>query len=151
MQLRTPHSESAPDCAYWVAGNPTLAWPQKLIRHWPPPAASFLHEAWGVALCGPAAALRGLRASSAVDAVHPDEPHAFLHTIGVDPGSQRSGAGTALLDHLIADAALRGVPIHLTTSAPENLPYYRRFGFELDGERTLPRRVPLWAMLRPAT
>jgi ribosomal protein S18 acetylase RimI-like enzyme len=118
---------------------------------WPPPAASFLHEAWGVALCGPGAALRGLRASSAVDAVHPDEPHTFLHTIGVDPGSQRCGAGTALLDHLITEAEARGVPVHLTTSAAENLPYYRRFGFELDGERTLPRNVPLWAMLRPAT
>jgi ribosomal protein S18 acetylase RimI-like enzyme len=117
---------------------------------WPPPPASFFHEAWGVALAGPGAALRGIRASGAVEAVHPDEPHVFLHTIGVDPRSQRSGAGTALLDHVIAEADERTVPIHLTTSAAENLPYYRRFGFELDGERALPRGVPLWSMLRRA-
>jgi GNAT superfamily N-acetyltransferase len=118
---------------------------------WPPPARSFWHEAWGVALSGPGAAIRGLRATEAVDAVHPPGPHDFLHTIGVDPGSQRSGAGAELLRHLIFAAEGRTVPIHLTTSAPENLPYYRRFGFELDGERRLPRDVPLWAMLRPAT
>jgi GNAT superfamily N-acetyltransferase len=86
----------------------------------------------------------------ALDAVHPREPHVFLHTIGVDPRSQRAGAGTALLEHMIADADDRAAPIHLTTSAAENLPYYRRFGFQLDGERRLPRDVPLWSMLRPA-
>jgi GNAT superfamily N-acetyltransferase len=119
------------------------------VDRWPPPLASFLHEAWGVALCGPGAAVRGLRATSALDAVHPRGPHVFLHTIGVDPRSQRSGAGTALLQHMIADADDRAVPIHLTTSAAENLPYYRRFGFQPDGERRLPRDVPLWSMLRP--
>ena len=118
-------------------------------HRWPPPSSSFWHEAWGVALSGPGPAVRGLRATSAVDAAHPPGPHDFLHTIGVDPSSQRSGAGTALLRHLINAAEAREVAIHLTTSSPENLPYYRRFGFELDGERRLPRDVPLWAMLRP--
>ncbi len=116
---------------------------------WPPPPRSFVHEAWGVALSGPGAAARGLRATSAIDAVHPHEPHDFLHTLGVDPGAQRTGAGTALLEHIAGHAEARGVPIHLTTSAPENLPYYRRFGYELDGERELPRGVPLWSMMRP--
>ena len=115
---------------------------------WPPAAWSFWHEAWGVALSGPGAAVRGLRATSAVDAAHPPGPHDFLHTIGVDPDSQRSGAGTALLRHLIFAAEGRDALIHLTTSAPENLPYYRHFGFEVDGESTLPRSVPLWSMLR---
>jgi GNAT superfamily N-acetyltransferase len=117
---------------------------------WPPPSRSFWHEAWGVALSGPGATVRGLRASGAVDAMHPPGPHDFLHTIGVDPGSQRTGAGAALLRELVYAADGRSVPIHLTTSTPENLPYYRRFGFELDGERRLPRDVPLWSMLRPA-
>jgi GNAT superfamily N-acetyltransferase len=116
---------------------------------WPPPAASFWHEAWGVALAGPGAAARGLAATTRIDAVHPRGPHAFLHTLGVHPGAQRRGAGAALLERLIADSEAAGVAIHLTTSTPENLPYYRRFGFELDGEGRLPRDVPLWAMLRP--
>jgi ribosomal protein S18 acetylase RimI-like enzyme len=115
---------------------------------WPPPAATFFHEAWGVALSGPGPAVRGLRSTKEIDAAHPPEPHDFLHTIGVDPRSRRRGAGNALLEHLIAGAEERGVPIHLTTSAPENLPYYRRFGFEIDAERSVARGVPLWSMLR---
>ena len=117
-------------------------------ERWPPPVASFFHEAWGVVLSGPGAAMRGLRSTREVDGAHPTCPHDCLHTIGVDPGFQRRGAGNALLEHLIAAADERSVPIHLTTSSPENLPYYRRFGFEVDGERSLARGVPLWSMLR---
>jgi GNAT superfamily N-acetyltransferase len=117
-------------------------------ERWPPPSLSFVHEAWGVALAGPGAAVRGLRSTAALDAAHPSERHDFLHTIGVDPRAQRRGAGSALLHHLVAEAERREAPIHLTTSAPENLPYYQRFGFELDGEDSLPRGVPLWSMLR---
>ncbi len=116
---------------------------------WPPSAASFFHEAWGIALSGPGASIRGLRAATAIDAVHPAEPHAFLHTLGVHPSAQRSGAGSALVHRTTADADATGVPVHLTTSTDHNLPYYRRFGFEVDGEATLPRGVPLWSMLRP--
>lgn len=117
---------------------------------WPPSVSSFFHEAWGVAMSGPGASVRGLRASVKIDAAHPEESHAFLHTLGVDPRSQRSGAGASLLERLIADADGDGVPVHLTTSTEDNLPYYRRFGFVLDGEATLPRGAPLWSMLRPA-
>lgn len=117
---------------------------------WPPSAATFYHEAWGVAMSGPGASMRGLRASMRIDAAHPEESHAFLHTLGVDPRTQRSGAGASLLDHLIAEADTGGVPVHLTTSTADNLPYYGRWGFEVDGEATLPRGAPLWSMLRPA-
>jgi GNAT superfamily N-acetyltransferase len=120
-------------------------------ERWPPPALTFWHEAWGVALAGPGPAARGLVATARIDAAHPPEPHAFLHTLGVDPRAQRRGAGAALLQQLIAACERSAVGIHLTTSTPENLPYYRRFGFELDGEATLPRGVPLWAMVRRAT
>jgi len=41
---------------------------------WPPPPASFVHEAWGVALSGPGAVLRGLRSTGAIDAAHPPGP-----------------------------------------------------------------------------
>ena len=116
---------------------------------WPPSASSFFHEAWGVAMSGPGASVRGLLASVKIDAAHPATSHAFLHTLGVDPRTQRSGAGASLLDRLIAGADRSAVPVHLTTSTPDNLPYYRRFGFEVDGEATLPRGAPLWSMLRP--
>jgi ribosomal protein S18 acetylase RimI-like enzyme len=116
---------------------------------WPPPVRSFLREAWGVAAAGPAPAVRGLVASSAVDAAHPPERHSFLHTLGVAPAHQRAGAGRALMDALTGSADVRGLAVHLTTSAPENLAYYHRFGFRLLSESTLPRDVPLWSMVRP--
>jgi GNAT superfamily N-acetyltransferase len=117
---------------------------------WPPPARSFPHEAWGVILAGPGPSWRGLAGDSRLEAAHPSAPHAFLHTIGVDPSHQRSGAGTALIESLIARHDDGETPIHLATANPVNLPYYRRFGFEVTGEATLPRGVPLWSMLRPA-
>ena len=67
-----------------------------------------------------------------------------LQATGID------SAGGALLAHVIAEAEAHGVAIHLTTSTSDNLPYYRRFGFEVTAEERLPRGVPLWAMDRPA-
>src|SRR5262245_10590440 len=40
VQVRRPQRESAPDSGNWFEGRPTLSCPQKLIGHWPPPAAS---------------------------------------------------------------------------------------------------------------
>jgi len=114
---------------------------------WPPPAR-FPHEAWGVALTGPGPSIRGLRFSSLLEAAHPAEPHVFLHTLGADPRRQRRGAGRALLEALIAAADADQCPIHLTTSALDNLPYYRGFGFEVTERLEAPRQVPLWSMLR---
>jgi GNAT superfamily N-acetyltransferase len=119
---------------------------------WPPPIRSFPNEAWGVALAGPAPSMRGLRFSSLLEAAHPHQPHVFVHTLGVDPRAQRRGAGRALLDSTLAAADAEGHPVHLTTSDPANLPYYRRFGFEVtDLLELAARNVRLWSMLRPAS
>jgi ribosomal protein S18 acetylase RimI-like enzyme len=117
---------------------------------WPPPARSFPYEAWGVILAGPGPTWRGLVGDSKLEAAHPPGPHAFLHTLGIDPAHQRSGAGTALVESLIAHHDDGGTPIHLTTANPANLPYYRRFGFDVIGKATLPRGVPMWSLFRPA-
>jgi GNAT superfamily N-acetyltransferase len=119
-------------------------------ERWPPPARSFPHEAWGVILAGPGPTWRGLVGDSKLEAAHPPGPHAFLHTLGIHPAHQRSGAGTALVESLIAHHDDGGTPIHLTTANPANLPYYRRFGFDVIGKATLPRGVPMWSLFRPA-
>jgi ribosomal protein S18 acetylase RimI-like enzyme len=116
---------------------------------WPPPIHSFAYEAWGVLLAGPGPATRGLVADSRLEAAHPPEPHAFLHTLGVDPASQRRGAGAVLVASLIQRSDPAATPIHLSTAKPENLPYYRRFGFEVIDELRMPGGVPLWSMLHP--
>jgi hypothetical protein len=50
---------------------------------------------------------------------------------------------------VLAEADEREVPVYLDTAKPDNLPYYRSFGFELTGEGDLPRGATIWYLLRP--
>ena len=56
--------------------------------------------------------------------------------------------GTLVFVYFIADADDAGVPVYLETANPENVPYYRSFGFVETGREKLPRGAPLWLMLR---
>lgn len=115
----------------------------------PLPPQSMVLEAPGMIAAGPGTAIRALRGQAALAAGHPEEPHAFVSMLGVHPGSQRSGAGRALLGRVLAEADQREVPVYLDTANPANLPYYRSFGFELVGEGDLPRGATIWYLLRP--
>lgn len=68
----------------------------------------------------------------AIARVHPKEPHWYLCALASDPSLQRSGVGTLLMHEGLALADRDGVACYLETQKPENLAYYRRFGFELD-------------------
>jgi len=109
---------------------------------------------------GPAAQLRtllaqGLRTASRWRTVfeqlsrhHPPEPVAYLSLLGVSPERQGSGVGTALLRAWLTDVDAAGQPAWLETARPENLPFYRRHGFEVAGELSI-FDVPVWMMARP--
>ena len=86
--------------------------------------------------------------SSLLAALAPPGPCWRLNAIGVDPSQQRSGLGTALLRWMLARVDSDGLPAFLDTSAPDNLAYYERFGFEVTAEATLPNGIPLWGMTR---
>ena len=116
--------------------------------HYPPPPQSMLFEARGIVPAGPPTIIRALRGQAALDRGHPREPHAFVSVLAVDPGSQRKGAGRALLGQVLSEADEREVPVYLDTAKPDNLPYYRSFGFELTGEGRLPREATIWYLLR---
>lgn len=116
----------------------------------PPPPQSMLFEARGIVPAGPGTLIRALRGQAALEAGHPADPHVYVSMLGVDPDSQRKGAGRALLGRVLAEADERDVPVYLDTAKPENLPYYRSFGFELTGEGRLPRDAAIWYLLRPA-
>jgi ribosomal protein S18 acetylase RimI-like enzyme len=79
---------------------------------------------------------------------HPREPHWYLETLAVAPESQRSGVGTALIEPGLARADADGLPAFLETQRQSNIPYYRRFGFDLTEEISLPDSPPLWLMWR---
>lgn len=67
----------------------------------------------------------------------PKEKMAYLWFIGVNPLYQHQGIGGTLLKEVMADAERKGLPVFLETSALQNLPWYRRFGFHIYDELTL--------------
>jgi ribosomal protein S18 acetylase RimI-like enzyme len=117
---------------------------------WPPPEPiSTLLDAPTFVLGGPRAAVRGARADATMKRAHLHEPHLYLWQLAVAPAAQRSGVGRALMARVIADADGSAIPIYLETANPDNVPYYRSFGFVETGREKLPRGAPLWLMLRP--
>jgi ribosomal protein S18 acetylase RimI-like enzyme len=63
--------------------------------------------------------------------IHPKTPHWYLMLLAVEPSYQRRGVGTMLVEHGLAHVEREGVGVYLETQKEDNLPYYRRFGFEL--------------------
>lgn len=139
-QVRVTHDDGAPSAAM-ISFGPEAKSVSPLMTLAGSPAAI---------LAGPAAGLRALKADAELSK-HPDEPHVFVSLLAADPRHQRGGRGRALLTAAIEEAEALGVPCHLTTANPANLPYYRSFGFVVTGESPLPRGAPLWSLLRPSS
>jgi ribosomal protein S18 acetylase RimI-like enzyme len=73
----------------------------------------------------------------------------YLPWLGVDPESQRSGVGSALLNDMFARLDPQGIATFLETEKAANVPYYQRHGFAVVHEGTLPDGGPdFWSMLR---
>ncbi|GAA2096200.1 GNAT family N-acetyltransferase [Streptomyces albiaxialis] len=99
--------------------------------------------------------LAGERASAfesaerALDPYRPTEPAWFLGTVGVAPGAQGRGLGTAVIRPGLDAADRAGQPAFLETSTESNVRFYERLGFAVTGEVDLPDGGPrTWAMLR---
>jgi GNAT superfamily N-acetyltransferase len=90
----------------------------------------------------------GLQVAKAIDDAHPREPHWYLGILGTDPTYQGRGVGSALLDVVLPRVDEQGLPAYLETQKEENLPFYRRFGFEVSDEMRVPGAPPLWGMRR---
>jgi ribosomal protein S18 acetylase RimI-like enzyme len=119
---------------------------------WPPPEPiSTLFDIPAFALAGVGAAARGARAGAIMKRAHFDRPHLYLSQLAVDPSAQRSGIGRTLMTRVIADADAARLPVYLETAQPNNVRYYRKFGFCETGREKLPRGTLLLLMLRPAT
>ena len=75
--------------------------------------------------------------------------HWYLMTIGVEPDRQRAGAGSRLLSAGLQRADADNLPCYLETANPENLPFYRRHGFEVVADGQMPKGgLHVWAMVR---
>ncbi len=97
----------------------------------------------------PAGLRDGVRYLTAIEAAHPKDPLWYLLLLVVDPLMQRSGIGTRLQAPVLEIADREGVDCYLETQKPENLAYYRRFGYEVVEElRPVAGGPPLWTMRR---
>lgn len=90
-----------------------------------------------------------LAALSSIESKHPSEPHWYLEILGADPQMRGRGIGSALLAPMIDRCDETGLPAYLESSKAENLPFYRRFGFEVTEEFQLAPDAPtMWGMWR---
>ena len=79
----------------------------------------------------------------------PAEPHVHLGPIGVAPAAQGKGVGTALMQRYIERLEQERIAGYLETDRPENVEFYKKFGFALRHEEEL-IGTPTWYMWRPA-
>ena len=102
---------------------------------------------------GTPATVRAGRLLAALEKRHPIEEHWYLDALGVDPAEQRRGIGSALLAPVLERCDHEGRPAYLETQSPENVVFYRRFGFEvreeLDSVPGGPRAWTMWREPRP--
>lgn len=119
---------------------------------YPPPIPAQLRQLGGAVRAlapRPKALVDGSKYLLAIDKVHPREPHWYLELLVVDPSAQRAGIGGLLQQPILEEADCEGVPCHLETQNPDNLPYYRRFGYDVEHElHPVAGGPPLWTMRR---
>lgn len=80
---------------------------------------------------------KALNRESKIKKIQPKERMYYLWFIGVDPDSQGSGIGTELMKEIIEESQRKQRPIYLETSTLKNLPWYKKFGFEIYSELEL--------------
>ncbi len=78
----------------------------------------------------------------------PAEPHLHLGPIGVSPKAQGRGVGTALMNYYIDHLETEAAAGYLETNDPENVEFYRKFGFVVRHEEEV-IGTPNWYMWRP--
>lgn len=78
-----------------------------------------------------------LERESLINKIQPKEPKYYLWFIGVDNTYQNEGIGSVLMNEIIEDSDRKKRPIYLETSTLKNLPWYKKFGFEIYNELDL--------------
>ena len=72
-----------------------------------------------------------LKREKQIKRIQPKINMLYLWFIGVDPKYQHAGLGSKLLKEVIFGAQQQNLPVYLETSTIQNLPWYKKYGFEL--------------------
>ncbi len=80
---------------------------------------------------------KALARESKIKQKQPKDQMYYLWFIGVEPKYQNEGIGSDLLDDIIRDSDHKERPIYLETSTLKNLPWYKKFGFQVYNELDL--------------
>jgi len=91
---------------------------------------------------------RGLVMVHRVEKLHPREPHWYLALLGTDPDHQGKGIGGALIEEVTRRCDEQGLGAYLESSKEQNVPYYARFGFVVQGEIHVTDGPTMWRMWR---
>jgi len=103
---------------------------------WFPPGAKKDEEALGQFVLETVAPerLAAMGTLSQQMAEHQVEREAwYLPMIGVDPPRQGAGLGAELMRRVLDETDRAGLPTHLESSNPANIPFYQRLGYEAVG------------------
>ena len=80
---------------------------------------------------------------------HPQEtPHWYLEFLGTHADRQRKGIGSTVVTFMLERCDQEGIPAYLEASSPENVPFYRRHGFEVTQDLQLKNGPMVWGMWR---
>jgi GNAT superfamily N-acetyltransferase len=110
--------------------------------------AGALFEARCTEIAGPDAG-RWSDVIALLDDNHPHHAdHDYLWLLGVRPGLQGCGLGTAMLRAVLDRADRTGVAAYLEATSPDNRRLYQRHGFVVTGELAIVGGPSLWAMWR---
>lgn len=82
------------------------------------------------------------------EARYPRQPHRYLYLVGVEPGRQGRGTGSALVRAGLEACDRDRMPAYLESSKERNVPLYERHGFRvverLDRGRSAPSMWLMW-------
>src|SRR5699024_7017138 len=78
-----------------------------------------------------------LKRESLIKRIQPKEMMTYLWFIGVSPDRQGNGIGSRLLKDILDSSKALDRSVYLETSTGRNLPWYRKFGFEVYNEHDL--------------
>jgi GNAT superfamily N-acetyltransferase len=93
---------------------------------------------------------RARRVQQVMEEHHPAEPHYYIRWVGVRPGLQGQGLGSALIRPVLDRCDSDGLPAYIEASSERSAALYERLGFvHLGMLELLGGGPPVWPMRRP--